>query len=586
MLSSGIHKRYWRARLLAGAALVAAHSLITVARAQPPADVPIRAPLFTIDAASPTIGGPITASAILQKPGPTVRHPGPALGLNHPADDLDGFSYNRGSVLPSQTFVILFSVDRASIGAASADPDLVTAGKPFNVQHQALRHQAAGDVYMSTSGFTRNGPTPFLLVTPDNNTLGRNGGDTGGVDLDLKPEEPPIVDVNPQPQDELQGMSSPGVPAAVLESGIPGEMLFYSATRNSPSLQMLPGGVPSGANLYVDFNPEGPGGEQLYVGAAQLGLMPGITGDDIDDFIVFDNGNGIFNPGIDQVVFSLSRDSPSIVMPGRGPADLFTSTGGGLFVPYAFASDFGLGELDNIDGLDLLLTNDVNTTVLQSAIRLVLPGDHDHNGVLDDLDCHQFSACYSGAGVSFDDDGPALVNVAVGPGDVFSPPNVTVEVGDTVRWTWMGGTHNVISGLDGSPDGAFNSGPATGTVGNVFNVLFNDAFLNIHTHPNWAFPYYCGVHLNLGVVNVVSDPCATYDLDFDGDVDCADWIKFRIVYEQVNKGEICALLTVPEFVDALLGFPQQPHHLCWADMNLDGKANGLDVRPYLAAILP
>ena len=48
-------------------------------------------------------------------------------------------------------------------------------------------------------------------------------------------------------------------------------------------------------------------------------------------------------------------------------------------------------------------------------------------------------------------------NVDVGSAFDFVPQNLTVEVGDTVTWTWIGGFHNVESGAGGIPDGNFDT---------------------------------------------------------------------------------------------------------------------------------
>ena len=92
-----------------------------VARAGPHALVPIPKPHFSIDLVSPsngkpTLGGPITAGAILDAPGPNVTFPAAGLRLSHPADELDEMSGNRFDVGPTDKFVILFGVDRASAG--------------------------------------------------------------------------------------------------------------------------------------------------------------------------------------------------------------------------------------------------------------------------------------------------------------------------------------------------------------------------------------------------------------------------------------------------------------------------------------
>lgn len=70
-------------------------------------------------------------------------------------------------------------------------------------------------------------------------------------------------------------------------------------------------------------------------------------------------------------------------------------------------------------------------------------------------------------------------DVTVGPGTSFSPAQLAIQAGDTVRWTNAGGIHNVVA--DG---GAFSSGAAS-SGGWVFS----------HTFPAAGeFPYHCEVH--------------------------------------------------------------------------------------------
>jgi plastocyanin len=60
----------------------------------------------------------------------------------------------------------------------------------------------------------------------------------------------------------------------------------------------------------------------------------------------------------------------------------------------------------------------------------------------------------------------------------FSPRNLTIEAGDTVRWTNEGGVHNVVA-----DDGSF--GNDLSSAGWVFTVTFDEA---------GAFPYFCEAH--------------------------------------------------------------------------------------------
>ena len=59
---------------------------------------------------------------------------------------------------------------------------------------------------------------------------------------------------------------------------------------------------------------------------------------------------------------------------------------------------------------------------------------------------------------------------------LFIPDDITVEEGDTVRWTWENDFHNVVAGVPFTPTGAFTS--ALESTGFTYEVLFNRNFLN------------------------------------------------------------------------------------------------------------
>ncbi len=73
----------------------------------------------------------------------------------------------------------------------------------------------------------------------------------------------------------------------------------------------------------------------------------------------------------------------------------------------------------------------------------------------------------------------AIVNISVGPGNAFSPKTPTINVGDTVRWTLLGGLHNV-----NSDTGLFRSGNVSSSWG-PFDFTFNSA---------GTFGYHCEQH--------------------------------------------------------------------------------------------
>jgi plastocyanin len=93
----------------------------------------------------------------------------------------------------------------------------------------------------------------------------------------------------------------------------------------------------------------------------------------------------------------------------------------------------------------------------------------------------------------------ATINVTVGPGGglVFSPASVTINVGDTVKWTWGSDFHSSTSGIPGMPNGIWDSGIVN--TGATFSHTFNSA---------GSFPYYCTVHgsccMMVGTVIVAS----------------------------------------------------------------------------------
>ncbi len=569
------------------------------AHAFPPnADVPLDNPLYSVDAGSPVVGGLITESDLLDKPGPFVAIPSGGLGIIAMPSDLDGVTTSIDVLGPMDEFVILFSVSRSSSGSAAPDAVLTGLGKPFNVTDQAARFQASGDVYMSTQAFTIAGATggPFSA----NNVLVLNQGDVGGVDMDLEPNTSPLTMVPPMIIDSVDAIDFPpavtGLPfgGSAPRGGFTDiSTVFFTLQEGSAALQELPSSIPSGANIYIDDSPFQPGGEDIFLRANQLGLNPiGPDADDIDGMkLFFPDPNGLpiqdgsgprGVPVTVGVLFSLTPGSGSLGA-GMGPADIFISTGGGAFALFASAADLGLSPMDDITSLSVILTDDPMGLIEDSAINLNVPGDTDGDLMLSHTECAAFAACYSGAGVSFDFDGVATFDVSVGPAATFSPGIITIEVGDTVRWTWAGGPHNVVSGTPGVPDGAFSSGPPTAVVGTTFMVAFDELFLD--ANPKTSFDYFSSPDAGMtGTVNVAPDVCATFDLDLDGDVDCVDWQQFRAIYNDLN-GTDCIPLTIPEFAAALVCNPIEPVHICMADINADGAADGLDLDGYIQYLL-
>jgi plastocyanin len=82
----------------------------------------------------------------------------------------------------------------------------------------------------------------------------------------------------------------------------------------------------------------------------------------------------------------------------------------------------------------------------------------------------------------------------------FSPSTVTINVGDTVRWTWTGSLpHTVTSGAPGAVDGKFCSVPAgtTPSVATCDSISYaqgNGAVYSNTFTSAGTFPYFCEVH--------------------------------------------------------------------------------------------
>jgi plastocyanin len=120
----------------------------------------------------------------------------------------------------------------------------------------------------------------------------------------------------------------------------------------------------------------------------------------------------------------------------------------------------------------------------------------------------------AGAGITRD--------VDVGPDLEFIPQDLVIEVGDTVRWTWIGGFHNVESGVNAVHDGIFRSGDPTSDVGTVFEVTFDEQFLLDNPVSDDVYDYYCIVHVGLDMVGSIEVVTCPGDLDGNGQVDLND----------------------------------------------------------------
>ncbi len=220
-------------------------------RADPPLD-PLPAPHFSLDLSSPAVvGGNVSASDLLGLgyPAPATTLDGLTLGLLASTDDINALSGSNASILATQEFAILFSVDRLSVGAASPLPEMVSQDVPYNALDQASRGHAAGDQFYSTDTFTPIGP----VTSPGNeksrnNVLVRNNFDEGGTDFASYPVvHADSVVANGTVQDRVNAT------AMLARNGQTGQVTtaYFSLTAGSLSLAPLSAGIPpSGANIF------------------------------------------------------------------------------------------------------------------------------------------------------------------------------------------------------------------------------------------------------------------------------------------------------------------------------------------------
>jgi plastocyanin len=81
-------------------------------------------------------------------------------------------------------------------------------------------------------------------------------------------------------------------------------------------------------------------------------------------------------------------------------------------------------------------------------------------------------------------------------GTTFSPPSVTIQVGDTVKWVRTSLSHTVTSGFGGSDPnvGALFDAPLNG-LNQVFHYTFSDTA--------GTYPYFCRPHELMGMTGTV-----------------------------------------------------------------------------------
>jgi plastocyanin len=75
----------------------------------------------------------------------------------------------------------------------------------------------------------------------------------------------------------------------------------------------------------------------------------------------------------------------------------------------------------------------------------------------------------------------------------FSPAAISIQTGDTVRWTWISGSHSVTSGSNCSSNGSFDSGIQSPSFS--YSRTFNKP---------GKVPYFCTPHCGTGMVGTIN----------------------------------------------------------------------------------
>jgi plastocyanin len=90
---------------------------------------------------------------------------------------------------------------------------------------------------------------------------------------------------------------------------------------------------------------------------------------------------------------------------------------------------------------------------------------------------------------------PAVVVMVGMNGLNFSPADVTIKAGQSVKWIWVSNGHNVVSGSNGIRDNKFCSPSDAAVCDSTGSPTSNTSATYIHTFNNTGtFPYFCQPH--------------------------------------------------------------------------------------------
>jgi len=291
---------------------------------------------FSIDRDSQVAIGADLLSADVLTPGPTVHVDYTLLGLvwddsTGTGDDLNALSAGRDSFAGPPIF--FFSVERQSVGVN---------GNPYvpyvsDVYEEALSNQAAGDVFVTCFGH----PGAPRWTPP----AGQNMLHINQQELGLHPALFPTEDyTGTEPLDELDALNFSEFD--LTGDGRVDENVYFSLDILSVSLV---GGASADDVLLIK-----PGDVAFSIfadGVTDIGLLPD---DDIDALVLLDlQDRGELTPFADRAFFSLAPGSPTLLVNGYSPADIFYTNFNGTYVLEFTASELGLLDTDDVDALEV-----------------------------------------------------------------------------------------------------------------------------------------------------------------------------------------------------------------------------------------
>ncbi len=358
---------------------------------------------FTIDSQSASIGTPdsfsslpINGGDLLSGPagGPPVGMPGPGPGLPAPggvapmastllidpgaggAIEIDAMSYGVDkNFAQAGATDVFFSVDEFAVGAA---------GTVIASEGAAGAAEAAADAFSISLVPTLTAPVPFL----DGNGVAPSGALGLGL---IEPNAPGAG--SPDPGDNLDGLDANTTQAHIagglffsLDAGFTDPLEGLALTGTAAANNRVGGDVLTFVTIF--------GFISTYASATELGLdQAGPGTDDIDALSLFDDGDGVYTPGIDSIAFSVRRGSAIIgtIDPFSGLAieegDVLTdalAVGGLAGAPPAIlvpaellglktARTHGVAFGDELDALDLVevVPEPSSIVLMASAVALL-----------------------------------------------------------------------------------------------------------------------------------------------------------------------------------------------------------------------